>query len=226
MRSSLSFVTTLALAALCSSAALADDGKFEIGAAAGTLGFGGEAGVSVTKAVDVRAGFGTLNFNVSGVAADVNYSGNTRLSSVSGLVDVHPFLNGFRVTGGLVSGPTELGFSATPNTNVSYTINGNTYSTTDIGSVYGSAAFSGTNPYAGLGFGGARGRKGIGITFDAGVVFEPVPTVTLATTKDDLPASAQPQFQADLAAARNAMVSSFSYLRTYPVVRLGLQARL
>jgi hypothetical protein len=226
MRTSLAVAAFLALGALSTQAAFAGDSTFELGPQASTLGIGGEASVAVAKMVDVRADFGSLNVNVSGVASDVNYAAGAHLSSFSGLVDLHPFSNGFRVSGGLVSGQSSFGFNAVPNTNVAYTINGNTYSTADIGTVYGSAAFGGTNPYAGLGFGGGRGHKGVGITFDAGVVFNGTPTVTLATTKDDLPPSVQPQFQSDLATARSALQSDFSYLKLFPVVRFGLQARV
>src|SRR5580704_9841466 len=109
MRRSIAAVTFLALCALSSRAAFADSSTFEIGPQASTLGFGAEASVSVAKAVDLRADFGSLNLNVSGVASDVNYAAGAHLSSFQGLVDLHPFQNGFRVSGGIVSGASQFG---------------------------------------------------------------------------------------------------------------------
>ncbi len=207
--------------------ALADQDSFSIGAQAGSLGVGAEATAPIAPLLDMRGNFGQLGFSMNGNASGVNYTANAHINSVGGMLDVHPFNNGFRLTGGIVTGGNSVGFVGTPNSSQTFTINGNQYSAAAIGQVVGNATFGGANPYVGLGFGGGRGRHGsIGMTFDVGVVMEQAPVVTVGTTKDDLPPQAQAQLAADLATAKTQFQNNVNFLKTYPVVRIGLEARV
>ena len=227
MRSLLAAGALVAFCAGSMQAAVADPSTFEIGPQPSTLGVGVEAGASVNKAIDVRANFGALDLSNNGSASGVNYNANAHLNNFGGTLDLHPFLNGFRLSGGLVSGSSNLAFNGVPTSKQTFIINGNTYSVADIGQVIGGATFGGTNPYVGLGFGGGRVKRNtIGVSFDAGVAMEAAPVVTLGTTKNDLPPQAQAQFQTDIAAARNSFANDVNFLKTYPVVRVGLVAHL
>jgi hypothetical protein len=50
----------------------------------------------------------------------------------------------------------------------------------------------------------------MGFSFDAGVMLESPPQVALGTTKNQLPAQAQPMFQTDLAAPRTSFKNTWA----------------
>ncbi len=105
--------------------------------------------------------------------------------------------------------------------NGTYTINGNTYAVSQVGTVSGTAKLGSSAPYVGFGIGAPR-RRGTYLTADVGVAFRSVTTSLDASG----PAAQMPQFQADLAKARNDFANSVSVLKTYPVISLGLATRM
>jgi len=209
-----------ACAALAPVAARADVLSDNVGAIQlSTLGYGVSIGHTIAPHVDLRLASGTLSYGHNVTSDGITYNGTLQLHNVSALVDVHPLNGPFRITGGFVFGNDHIDVVANAQ-NGTYTINGTPYSAAQAGAIYGTAKLSSGAPYIGIGM-GAPHRLGIYVTADAGVVFRTVNTSLYATG----PAAATPQLQSDLAAARNTFANDLGWLKTYPVVSVGLATR-
>jgi hypothetical protein len=186
---------------------------------ASSLGYGVALGHTIAPRVDLRVSSGTLAFDHSGTADNLNYTGSVRLQNIAALVDIHPTNGAFRLTTGLVLGSDHIDVHGTAQ-NGNYVINGTTYSSAQVGAVDGTAKFGAAAPYFGIGL-GAPHRLGMYFTADAGVVLRNVTTTLNASG----PAASNPQFQSDLAVARNDFQNSAGALKTYPVISIGVATR-
>ncbi len=185
-----------------------------------TLGYAVAVGRTIAPHVDVRISTGTLTYNHAYSADNLNYMGSIRLQNVAALVDVRPFTSAFRLTGGIVVGNDNIDTVATPSQSGTFVIGGNTYTSAQVGALHGIAKFGSAAPYLGFGTGTPH-RLGVSVTADAGVVFRSVSTTVEATG----PINGSAQFQSDLTKARAEFANSTSFLKTYPVLSLGIAAR-
>ncbi|GAC1576821.1 MAG: hypothetical protein NVS3B7_09870 [Candidatus Elarobacter sp.] len=186
---------------------------------ASSLGYGAAVGHTIAPLVDLRIASGTLAFERRGTTDNLNYTGSVRLRNIAALLDLHPTNGAFRVTTGLVFGNDRIDVHGTAQ-NGTYVINGNTYTSSQVGTVDGTAKLGSAAPYLGIGL-GAPHRLGIYPTVDVGVAFRSV-TSTLNASG---PATASAQFQSDLAKARSDFQKSVGVLKTYPVISFGLASR-
>ncbi len=186
-----------------------------------SLGYGIALSHAIAPRTDLRVSTGTFGFERSGTSDNLNYTGSVRLRNVAALLDFRPTRSPFRLTTGVLFGNDHIDVVGTGSGNGTYTINGNTYTVSQVGTVTGTAKLGSSAPYVGFGIGAPR-RRGTYLTADVGVVFRSVSTTLDATG----PATQLPQFQADLAQARNDFANSVSMLKTYPVVSFGLATRL
>ncbi|MDB5070117.1 MAG: hypothetical protein JWM87_1228 [Candidatus Eremiobacteraeota bacterium] len=185
-----------------------------------SLGYGVAVGRSIAPRVDLRLSSGTLSYDRAVSSDNIDFNGSIRLHNVAALLDLHPMNSAFRLTGGLVFGNDRIDVTGVPHSGTSYLINGHTYSASQAGNVVGSAKLGSAAPYLGIGT-GAPHRLGAYFTADAGVVLRSVTTSLDATG----PAASDPQFQADLAQARKDFANSVNFLKTYPVVSVGIATR-
>jgi len=116
-----------------------DNGSsFAAGVTAGTLGIGAEASYLVLPYLVARSNVTWLRFNYNSFLSEMgldsnNYDFTFSEFSVGGLLDFHPFQNGFRaVVGGRY---TDFNFNQSRTDKPSYTINGNSYSNAQIGAL-------------------------------------------------------------------------------------------
>ncbi len=186
-----------------------------------SLGYGVALSHAIAPGAELRLSTGTLALTRSGSADNLDYTGTARLRNVAALLDFHPGRTPFRLSAGMLFGSDRIDVTGTSSGNGTYTINGNTYTAAQVGTVTGSAKLGSSAPYVGFGIGAPR-RRGTYFTADAGVVFRSVSTTLDASG----PATQMPQFQADLAQARRDFASSANVLRTYPVLSLGLATRM
>src|SRR5690606_25148795 len=106
-----------------------------VAARAGSLGFGGEVAVNVSRYFGVRGGIGAMPLSYTGDVEDVRY----RIESASPIsnvgVDFYPGFFDLRLGGGLmfISNPTTFDARYTG----SVTINGEPYSDADVGELTG-----------------------------------------------------------------------------------------
>lgn len=207
------------------------------GARMGTDGIGLSYTYGLHKYVDLRAGysFGSLGYD-GGVGEEegVDYAVNLEFGAITALVDIKPFGGRFRITTGMYSAPPELKFSASAEDGDEIG-DGQTYTGTvylDGGIKLGSAA-----PYLGLGWGGTSSAKGLGMSFDLGVLFTKSPKVSLRASGTDITDSNGNTFDIGDGSAsdqdfQNALRQEIADLeadakdfKLWPVLNLGLHYR-
>ena len=192
----------------------------EVGVRASSLGLGVEVSQGIAPFVDARVMTGAYTFNADGNAQGLNYTGKAKLSNVAAVADVHVPLTSIRFTGGLLFNSNRVDITGQPS-GATYTINGNTYPSVLVGTINGTVKFNGVAPYLGLGYDGTAKHR-VGVSFDAGAVFQGSPNVTL-TSSNPAPS---PQFTTDLQAAQQKAQSNLNYFKIYPVLTVTLAAKL
>lgn len=188
----------------------------------GTLGYGAEVGKLVTSHLGVRVAAYRLAYARAQAFDDVQYDAQLKLQSASALVDLFPGRRGrFHLTGGVVAGTNEVTGTGVPEGDTFF-LNGQPYSSAEVGTLTGAVRFPPARPYAGLGWGTpAKNSGGIGFSTDLGVVMGR-PTAVLTATG----MAADPELSSDLEAQRaDAQEQLDQYARFYPVLNLGLTYR-
>jgi len=215
-----SFVA-LAIASLFS-ASLVQAADVGLSADIGTLGAGLHLSTPIQPDLNVRVGFNAYNYTYSGSTSEVNYDFKLKLQSVGALLDWYPGSGSFHITGGFVHNGNKVTSVANANTSGTYTINGNTYSAANAGTIDGNITFRSGAPYLGIGWGNPVGKNsGWGFTSDLGVLAAGSPASTLTSTGCTAPAQICAQLSSDLAVENNNVESKVNRLKTYPVIQIG-----
>ncbi|MGE3333708.1 MAG: hypothetical protein AB7I36_08700 [Rhodospirillaceae bacterium] len=191
-----------------------------VGVSAGTPGLGLELGYDLNETFGLRANGNWFSLSKDVESDNVNYDGKLKLFSMGLLGDFYMFDSGFRLTGGAYYNNNHANINATPSGTV--TIGGTPYAAGQIGTLKGRVDYNEFTPYAGLGYTTNRGQPGLSLVFDAGVMFQGRPEVTLAGTG---PATASPTFAADIERERQQIADDLKWTRFYPAVRVGLAYR-
>ncbi|MGD1068263.1 MAG: hypothetical protein ABR975_15745 [Vulcanimicrobiaceae bacterium] len=210
----------LSAALLLVAPALADPGAPAVGVQLSSLGYGLVLEEPVNRFVSVRLQNGVFSTSQSGTVNGFQYNGQLHYDNVAALLDLHPLGGRFRVSAGLVAGNNYLDGTG-QRANGTYTLNGQTYQASLVGSVSASVKTSSLAPYLGVGSGGGA-RRGLSFSYDVGVVFWS-PSAMLSYSN---PAAAQiPGFTQNLLAAQAQLARGVGVLRTYPVVDVQLTLR-
>jgi hypothetical protein len=196
---------------------------------AGTPGVGLDLDLGLSSSFGLRVGFAGFNINHSLDTSDVNYDGRLKLRTVTGLLDWYVFRGGFHLTAGIAGNDTKLDVVGRPSQG-SYSINGVTYSSSQLGSLSGELKFGNSvSPYVGLGWGNPAGQSGrVHFLFDVGAIYGGTPSVAL--TANCGPAappgsSLCDQIQGNVATEEKKLRDKADILRWYPVVSLGVAVR-
>lgn len=189
----------------------------------GTLGYGAELNVGFSDSFSARLGYNAFTYKYNTSASSVNYDFKLQLRTVSLLGDWYPFEGGFRTSGGLVYNDNQVKLNGLP-TAGTYTINGTTYNSTDIGSLQGTMSFGNVSPYLGIGWGNPVHKdKGWGMVSDIGVLFQGSPRTSLvATCGATLPAPQCATLQSDAAAENAKLQDDLKRFKFWPVVSIGI----
>jgi hypothetical protein len=199
----------------------ADDGRFAIGARAGTLGLGGDVYVNLFDDLNLRLGVGVLPFSYNSTIDDIDYNFKINLRTFPLTLDWYPFHNPFHLSGGIILNDTDLDIRAKSSTTI--TINGTPYSAADAGTLEGSVSFNRVAPYVGIGWGNPFNSNGrLGLLCDLGVAFTGTPNVSLRATG---PYASDPTFQSNLAQEEKDIQDKADKYRFYPVLSLSLYYR-
>jgi hypothetical protein len=183
-----------------------------------TLGPGIEASTGLSERLHFRLGVQGVRFSKTANSQSVKWQASLKLFSVSGVLDYHPFSNGFYCAAGLMHNGNRLNLSLTPQANT--TINGHSYTPAQLGTAQARISFAKLAPYLGLGYDAAFGKQtGFSMQMDFGVLAQGSAKVSTsatgllannATLLDDLKANTQ-------------RVVNKTWIRFYPVVALGLK---
>ena len=204
---------------LASPVSLADT---SIGLRAGTLGGGVELAHAFTEKLGFRVSANGLNYSRSETRESVDYDARLKLQSGQLLLDWFPFSNNFRLSAGAMYNGNKFTLDGKPSPGGTFTINGTTYSSSDVGSLNGKVDFRKAAPYVGLGYGRPVG-KGLSLTADLGVLFQGSPRSTLSATCGAVtPAPTCAQIQSDVAAEQNKFNDDIAKYRFFPVLSIGL----
>jgi hypothetical protein len=174
-------------------------------------------------------GFSGFDINHDIDTSDVDYDGRLKLATVTGLLDWYVFSGSFHLTAGVAGNETKLDVVGQPNQGT-YTINGNTYSSSQIGSLTGQLKFGDSvSPYVGFGWGNPAGEDSrIHFLFDVGAIYGGTPRVTLTAQCGSAAPAGSPvcnQAQSDLASEEAKLRHKADILEWYPMVSLGIGVR-
>ena len=225
-------VAATVLAAVClavpatASAAYPDLG---VALRAGSPGIGLDLDLGLSPSFGLRVGFSGLDINHNIDTSDVNYNGRLKLRTVTGLLDWYVLQGGFHLTAGVAGNDTKLDVVGQP-TQDSFTIDGTTYSSSQLGSLTGQLKFGNSvSPYIGFGWGNPAGEGSrVHFLFDVGAIYGGTPSVTLTAHCGPAAPAGSPlcnQAQADVAAEEAKLRHKADILQWYPVVSIGVGVR-
>ena len=188
----------------------------------GTTGVGAEVQLAVGPVFVVRGGIDTLGYDFDESYSDVDYSGRFDFDTVSGAVDLHPFLNGFLISGGVYVGERTINLDGQPNAPVD--IGGQTFTPQQVGTLSGRIKLSDTAPFVGVGYDDSFYREGRwGFRGMVGVAWSQEPEVGLNSEGGTL--SNDPIFRARLEQEAREIQEDAEGKAFFPIVQLGVTAR-
>ncbi len=188
-----------------------------------TLGLGAEVGRLLTSHLSARVGANYFKFSTSKAQSNISYDASLKLHAVSVLIDLYPGQRGsLHFTGGIMTNPVTITATGQPAPGGTFTINGHTYTTNEVGTLTAEGKFPSVSPYFGLGF-GTPARKGgaLAFLFDLGAAIGK-PTITLTATNPGNNATLAADLQAQ---ADTTQHDVRKYAKVYPVLSFGLAYR-
>lgn len=193
-----------------------------IGLRVGTPGFGLEVAKLVSSHLAARVGVNYFKLSTSKTQSDISYDATLKLQGVSAVLDLYPGRRGsFHFTGGLMTNPARVTATGQP-TGGTFKINGNTYTSAQVGTLTGIGKFPGVAPYLGLGFGTPARKARLAFLFDLGAAIGKA-KITLNATG----ATSNPQLASDLRAQQDTTQRDIDkYAKVYPVLSFGLAYRM
>ena len=201
----------------------AQEGKFAIGAKAGTLGFGAEIIGDLHPKVNVRASGNFFPYSYDSTESGVRYNIDLKLRSGLIALDFHPTGGGIRLSGGLLINGNQLDMDADVGTQT-FSIGDQTYTVDKVGTLKGKVDFKSIAPFFGIGFGNAVGEgKRIGFNLELGIALQGSPTVDLDATGGLL--ASDTAFLAELAQEERQLEDDISFFDMYPVIAIGITFR-
>lgn len=196
--------------------------RIAVGAGLGTTGVALEVSGKVSRYVTVRGGLDYLSFGIDETYDDVEYDADFDFTTGGAFVDVHPFANGFFVSGGAYFGPKDVSATADPTTDVE--IGDVTFTPDQVGSLVFDAELEDAAPFLGIGYDNTFTRRSrFGVKFVAGAIYTGEADVTLESVGGLL--SDDPTLQAEIAAEEQNIEDDLEDFQLYPVLQVGLTAR-
>jgi len=186
---------------------------------AGTMGPGVDVSVPIGKKMSLRAGGSLLSLSRTETQEDddvsVEFKGDVTWGGFKGLLDFHPFANGFRLTGGVYLDVREVTAVGKPISSLD--IDGKEFSPDRLGSLSAKLKYDQPiSPYVGIGFGDATRGARVGFLLDLGVIYAGKPTFEMTGTGMMAPT-------ANWAPTMEEGIETFTWM---PVLSIGLAIRL
>ncbi|MEW9854162.1 hypothetical protein [Novosphingobium sp. M1R2S20] len=212
----------IAFAATAATPALAQDTASTVsaGVTAGTLGIGPEVALRVSPLLALRANATFFGISQSVDSDTITYDGDLKLSSVGAMVDVHPFKNGFRLSGGFRVNDNKVELTATPDPAEVLRVGGTPYTAADVGVLTGTVNVDEFVPTLTIGYGGGL-TKGLKFGVDAGVLFQGSPRIRNLAASG--PLASNSAFQDALAREEQSIEDDVSKYDIYPILQFSLR---
>ena len=189
----------------------------------GTLGFGIEYSRPIDETLSVRVGLNGFDYGTDLEESGIHYDGDLRLRNIALIGDLHPWKNGFHISGGAMYNGNDFSIEATPENGV-FSFNDVDYSAADVGSASGEIDFNRFAPYLGIGWRSSHRREaGLSFNADIGFMYHGEPDASLSVTCGSaIPTLTCAQLQRDVDAERDQLQDELSSFKWYPVLSLGL----
>lgn len=215
---------TLALGTpMSASAQTVSDQRFALGAGIGTDGGTILGEYSLSPQFVLRGQGSFLDFDHDFNSSDVHYHGKLKSNLGGAFLDWHPASNAFFLSAGVDAGERHVDVTATPNSSASITLNGVTYTSSQIGSVAGRVRYADTSPVLTLGWDNTFDHAGHwGFRAQAGVLFAGDPSTHLTAYG---PYASDPTVQSNLRQEEQSLDRDARDFRYYPVVSAALTYR-
>jgi len=190
---------------------------FAVAAKAGTLGAGVELTTNIVPMMlNGRIQVNGFRYNTTVTDTNVKYDAKLKLFSIGALADFYPMAGKFRLTGGIYYNGNKLDITGVPNAS-SFTFNGTTYTSAQVGSVSGTMDFNNFAPYVGIGWGDAvSSGSPLGFNIDLGVLYQGKPKTSISTS------STVAGLAADIAAEQARLDNAVKNFKFYPVASVGI----
>lgn len=221
MKSLATLAALVLLAPLAPGEARADTTPFYyFGPQISSLGAGLEVGARFNDYLGLRIGANAFVYSFKDSSDDIHYDFDVNLASGGAIFDVHPFGNGFRLSGGFRYGSNNVDLTAKPDGFI--TVGGTTFSAAEAGAVEGTMDLNNFAPYAGIGYQGQFMKERLMLALDVGVLFQGQPDVNLEGTGI---LRGDPTFEAAVRREERDVEDKLQILRYYPVIALTLSYR-
>ncbi|HWL62459.1 MAG TPA: hypothetical protein VNQ32_06670 [Steroidobacteraceae bacterium] len=201
-------------------AAAAEGGNWSVGVSGGTIGISPEIGYRFNRAMGVRVNGGFFDYDRNEEIDDIDYDGTLKLKSFGAMADLYPFGGSFRISAGLRSSKNRIDLSAVPTANVE--IGDGVFTPAEVGQLDGRVTFKKMNPAVTVGWGGKL-KRGFSVGFEAGVMMQGSPKMSLAASGGTL--SNDPTFQQELEDERARAEKDAEDFKLWPVLQLHLKYR-
>lgn len=182
-----------------------------------TLGYGLGVEFQATDSVVTRLGFNKWDRNFTTTSGSLNLDGKLKLSSADLLFDWHLFSGATHLTVGMLSNSNKIAVTAVPGAGGTYTINGTTYTSAQIGTLSGEVTFNKTAPYLGFGWSSQPKNKGFMFSSDFGIMFQGSPKAKLSYT-----GTQNATISNQVAAEEANLNSKLSSYKRYPVISFAI----
>jgi hypothetical protein len=193
---------------------------FRIAPRISTLGGGLEVAKGITPWLGLRGGVNYFTYSYDSEESGNQYELELELKSFGLFVDLHPFKQAFRITGGFLINGNEVTGNAKLAPGEKFELDGNEYSlANDAASM--ALTYDTFAPYAGIGFDTTFGdHDNWGFTFDIGVVFSGSPDLAINANAQD-PAE-QAAFEVEKKKEVDELKEDLNDYEFWPVVSTGI----
>lgn len=208
--------------------ASAAQAQVAVSADIGTTGAGAYLIVPMERTISGRFGVHALSRTKDQRASAVDYSTKATLRTFDILFDWFALEESpFRITAGLVYNGNKLEAAARPDDGGKYTLNNNTYTAADVGTLNGLIEFRRAAPYFGIGWGNplALSKKKWHVVGELGVFVQGPAKVNLVSLGCTTSQTVCRQLAADVAVERGRFEEQIDFTKIYPVARVGMAYR-
>lgn len=194
-------------------------------ARAGSNGLGDEIGVGLGSMFGVRAYLLSGALSRDEIRSSIRPEGTLKLGTGSLLMDVHPFSGSFRLSAGAVINNNWLDANSRADGST-IDVNGLRYPANALGTLQAGVRWDRTNPYLGLGWGGApQVSPGFFFSAELGALFMRSTATLTGTCGPVLSAAACMQLPSDIRAEEPSFRDEINKYKLYPVLSIGVGYR-
>lgn len=197
-------------------------GGIGLGVHASTLGYGPELNYSVNPYLVLRFDYNYYSdYSYTTTKDSVRYDAHLRLNNYGAALDWHPMAGTFLVSLGVFKDNNYINAVADPQQ--SYTIDGQTFTASEVGTLSGHITFNSWAPYLGIGWNTLGStHKGVGFEVGLGVLYQGSPSVALSPSG---PITAVPGLSQATQTEQQRLDDQWNSYKYYPVVNIGLVFR-